>query len=78
MELALLALGVWLYTRITKAVNGKGRWGVMGLIVFLLIIQAGNVLGPPPPSVTAIAWVGQAQWLLVLWAYWVDRHREVR
>ncbi len=31
--------------------------------------------GAPPPSVEAIAWVGQAQWLLVLWAYWVDNHR---
>ncbi len=23
----------------------------------------------------AIAWAGHAQWLLVAWAYWVDRHR---
>ena len=78
VEFALLGLGVWLYTRVTKATNGKGRWGFAGLIAFLVIIQVGNVFGPPPPSVTAIAWVGQAQWLLVLWAYWVDRHRIVR
>jgi len=78
VELSLLALGVFLYTRVTKALNGRGRWGFVGLIAFLLVIQVGNVLGPPPPSVTAIAWVGQAQWLLVIWAYWVDRHREVR
>lgn len=78
VELGLLALGVWIYTRVTKAVNSRGLWGFVGLIVFLLIINVGNVFGPPPPSVTAIAWVGQAQWLLVLWAYWVDRHREVR
>ena len=78
VEFTLLGLGVWLYTRVTKATNGRGRWGFVGLIVFLVIIQVGNVMGPPPPSVTAIAWVGQAQWLLVLWAYWVDRHRVVR
>jgi hypothetical protein len=78
VEFALLGLVVWLYTRVTKATNGKGRWGFAGLIAFLVIIQVGNVFGPPPPSVTAIAWVGQAQWLLVLWAYWVDRHRIVR
>jgi hypothetical protein len=35
-------------------------------------------LGPPPPSVPAIAWVGQAQWLLVLWAFWTDNHRRPR
>ena len=25
--------------------------------------------------VCAVAWAGYAQWLLVAWAYWVDRHR---
>ena len=30
------------------------------------------------PSVEAIAWAGHAQWLLVLWAAWVDRHREAQ
>ncbi|MDH5264384.1 MAG: hypothetical protein OEX21_06525 [Betaproteobacteria bacterium] len=56
----------------------RGRRGAIvlaGLVAFLIAIHAGNLLGPPPPSVAAIAWVGQAQWLLVLWAYWVDGHR---
>jgi hypothetical protein len=25
--------------------------------------------------VPALAWVGQLQWLLVLWGGWVDQHR---
>ena len=29
-------------------------------------------------QVDAVAWTGQAQWLLVLWGYWVDRHRTPR
>lgn len=24
----------------------------------------------------ALAWVAQAQWLLVLCGYWIDRHRQ--
>ncbi len=32
-------------------------------------------LCPPPPSVADLAWVGQAQWLLILWGYWIDSHR---
>ena len=75
IELPLFALGVWLYVRSTTAVNARGKWGLWGLIIFLLIIHAGNLMGDPPPTPEAIAWVGQAQWLLVLWAYWVDKHR---
>ena len=29
--------GVWLYQRATEAVNGKGRWGFLGLVAFLRI-----------------------------------------
>ncbi|MBL0141582.1 MAG: metal-dependent hydrolase [Betaproteobacteria bacterium] len=75
IEVPLFLAGAWLYARRTAAVDAVGRWAFMGLVVFLLGIQAGNVVGPPPPSVQAIAWVGQAQWLLVLWGYWVDNHR---
>ena len=78
VETPLFFLGCWLYARATRPLDRAGRWGLWGLVAFLLLIQAGNLFGDPPPSVTAIAWVGQAQWLLVLWAYWVDRHREVR
>jgi hypothetical protein len=38
----------------------------------------GNIFGQPPPSVVAFAWVGEAQWLLVIWAYWIDHNREAR
>ncbi|KAB2946764.1 MAG: hypothetical protein OIN90_05410 [Candidatus Methanoperedens sp.] len=31
----------------------------------------------PPPNVTSLAWIGQAQWILVLWGYWIDRHRRL-
>jgi hypothetical protein len=50
--------------------------GALVLVGFLAFIQLANSFGPPPPSVSALAWVGQAQWLLVAWGYWVDRHRQ--
>lgn len=78
IEIPLFALGVWLYARTTKPADRAGRWGFAGLVAFLLAIHAGNLLGPPPPSVEAIAWVGQAQWLLVLWAFWIDNHRRLQ
>lgn len=75
IEVPLFALGVWLYSRATSPADTTGRWGYIALVVFLLVIYAGNLLGPPPPSAEAIAWIGQLQWLLVLWGYWIDKHR---
>ncbi|MCL4690000.1 MAG: hypothetical protein KJ007_15665 [Burkholderiales bacterium] len=75
IELAVFGGGAWLYAARTRAADATGRWAFAGLVLFLLAIHAGNLLGPPPPSATAIAWVGQAQWLLVLWAFWADNHR---
>jgi len=77
IELPLFALGVWLYLRATSARDAAGRWGLWALVAFLLLVYVGNLFGPPPPDTTAIAWVGQLQWLLVLWGYWVDKHRQV-
>jgi membrane-bound metal-dependent hydrolase YbcI (DUF457 family) len=74
-EFGLLAAGAALYVRCTRALDRTGNWALWSLLAFLCLIQVGNVFGPPPPSVAAIAWVGQAQWLLVVWGYWVDRHR---
>jgi membrane-bound metal-dependent hydrolase YbcI (DUF457 family) len=75
VEMPLFLLGAWLYARSTAAIDRRGNRGWWALALLLLLIHAGNLLGDPPPSATAIAWVGQGQWLLVLFAYWVDRHR---
>ena len=75
VEFSLFALGVWLYFRSTQAIDAVGRWAVWALLAFLVIIYSANLLGPPPPDVTALAWVGEGQWLLIVWGYWLDRHR---
>lgn len=75
LETLMFAGGLWLYATSTRAIDRTGHWALWGLVAFLLAIHLGNYLGPPPPSVGDIAIVGHAQWLLVLWGYWVDRHR---
>lgn len=75
VELPIFALGLWLYLRTTAASDALGRWGLLGLVVFLVAVYLANLFGEPPPNVTALAWVAQAQWLLVAWGYWVDKHR---
>jgi hypothetical protein len=78
VEIPIFAAGLWLYARSTRAKDKTGNYGLIGLAAFLVLVHLGNLAGPPPPDVTAIAWIGQAQWLLVAWAYWVDAHRDAR
>jgi hypothetical protein len=75
IEVSLFAFGVWLYARCTTPTDIFGKWGLWTLVALLSAIYAGNLFGPPPPSVVAIAWAGQLQWLMVIWGYWLDRHR---
>lgn len=77
VELPILVVGVWSYVRATVASDAVGRWALWGLVGFLAVVYFANLFGAPPPNVTTLAWVGQAQWLLVAWGYWVDRHRRL-
>ena len=78
VELAMLLIGIVMYVRTTKPIDRTGMLALTGLIVFLLVINVANIFGPPPPSVSAVAWSVQAVWLLVAWGYWIDRHRQLR
>jgi formate-dependent nitrite reductase membrane component NrfD len=59
-----------------KAKNKVGVYSLIGLIIFLILIYAANLFGPSPDSVDAIGIFGNAQWLIILWGYWIDRNRE--
>ncbi len=78
VEVAMLAVGVFLYTRVTVPRDRTGMVSLWLLVGFLLAINVANLLGPPPPSDMAVAWAAQAVWLLVAWGYWIDRHRRPR
>ena len=77
VEGGLFLAGVWLYTSGTRPRDGVGRYALWAFVAFLVLIYVGNLFGPPPPSVQAIAWVGLASYLIPFWAGWFDRHRVV-
>jgi membrane-bound metal-dependent hydrolase YbcI (DUF457 family) len=75
VEAALLALGVWIYLRATRAADRTGRYAFAAFVATLAILYVASAFGPPPPSVRVLAYSGLAGWLFVAWAYWIDRHR---
>jgi hypothetical protein len=78
VELSLLGLGLGLYLWATRARDAVGAWGLAGFLLLVLGLYAGAVFGPPPPSVSAIAWTDMGQWLFIALATWIDRHRASR
>ena len=78
VEVALFALCLGLYLRRTAARDRIGTIALWSLVIFLGLIYLANFFSPPPPDWQTVAWTAIAQWLFVLWAWWIDRHREVR
>lgn len=76
VEGAMFAAGAWIYARFAPARDRIGVWALWSLIALLSLLYVGNVFGPPPPSVEAIAGAGLAGFVLfTAWAWWIDRHR---
>lgn len=75
IELALLAIGLALYLRGTRARDGIGRWALWTMVALLVAIFLTGLRGAPPDAHTiAISTLGL--WLFVPWGWWIDRHRE--
>lgn len=75
VEGLMFALGLYLYKINTEPVDKIGTHAFVAFAITLVAIYTASLMGPPPPDETTIAYVGQGQWLLVLWGYWLDRHR---
>jgi hypothetical protein len=75
VEVPIFAWGVWIYARATRARDASGRWAFLAFVAFLLLAYLADI-GSPPPGVNALVAVGIAgTGVLVLWAWWFDRHR---
>ncbi|HEY9167719.1 MAG TPA: hypothetical protein VIS48_16315 [Candidatus Kryptonia bacterium] len=71
----IFVAGAWIYIASTKSKNLRGKLALWGLLLFLGLAYASDLMSPPPPSTEALAIVGIFMWLLVAWAYWIDRNR---
>lgn len=77
VEGLIFVAGAYVYIYFTKAMNKKGLVGLWAILIFLAVIYVMNIIGPPPESSQQIAIVGLSQWILVIWAYWIDSNRSM-
>lgn len=75
VEGAIFATGIMIYLRSTTALDRTGRYAFWSFVVFLVLAWLGSAAGSPPPNVTALAIGALSAWLLIVWTYWIDRHR---
>jgi hypothetical protein len=74
VEAAVLALGIALYQRETRVIDGRGRWPFVALVALVTAIWLSSPFSPPPPSVMAIAAVGLLFPLIMTpWTIWIER-----
>jgi membrane-bound metal-dependent hydrolase YbcI (DUF457 family) len=76
IELLIFAVGIFFYVKSKTSMSRKRKIWFWSLILFFLVIYAGNIFGPKPPAdapSAMIAGPALAMWLIVLWGYLVDK-----
>jgi hypothetical protein len=76
LEVAIFVAGVGLYLKVTRARDAIGRYAFWALIAFLFLGWIASLVAGAPPDTRSMAWGALIMWVLVPWAWWVDRHRE--
>src|ERR1700722_12252960 len=76
VEILMFAVGAWMYVSATRAKDRIGRYAFVAYIVLLMVFYIGDRFSTPPSSVGEIAWPAiAASIILIVWAWWFDRHR---
>ena len=78
VEVCMYVAGACLYLSVTRARDRTGAYALWAFLAFALVSYVANILGPPPPGTRAIAFVTLTLWLVPVWAWWIDRHRQVK
>lgn len=79
IETVIFSVGIYVYTTFTKAKNKIGSWGFWSLVVLLFVFTLSNTFGPPPPDSIPVLFASCIilMALLVSFAYWIDKNRQV-
>ena len=69
-EVALFGIGIYYYLKNSGTIRKTSFWILSG---FLLLVYFLNLLGPPPPDTMAVAWSANLMWIIIIWAWWIEK-----
>jgi hypothetical protein len=78
VEILLFVIGSAIYLKTTRTKDRIGSIGLWCFLIFLLVMYFAASFSPNVPPQNQLAWGALSMWIFVPWAYWIDRHREVR
>ena len=66
--------GIAIYLRGCRPTGPVGAVAFWSFVLVTTLMWVSGPWSPPPPSVTALEWLGLTGWVVVPWAVWADRH----
>lgn len=77
IEVLMYLAGAGLYLRSTRAKDWIGKWICWAFLLTLIAFYVANIYAKSQPSIRTMAFAALGfGWLLVVWAWWFDDHRE--
>ncbi len=76
LEGALWVAAIVLFLRARKLRGVHGRIAFWSFILLNTLLWVTGPSAPPPPDSTALAWFALIGWIIVPWAWWIERTSE--
>lgn len=70
VEVGLFVAGIYFYLKRSGPIRKISFWI---LVSFLLVIYFLNIFGPPAPNPMAVAWSAMLMWIVIIWAWWIEK-----
>jgi hypothetical protein len=72
----LAALAIFL--RVRRPLGAQGQLALWSFVLVSTLLWAFSPFSPPPPSEQAVAYFSIFGWIIVPWAWWIERTSEAR
>jgi membrane-bound metal-dependent hydrolase YbcI (DUF457 family) len=73
VEALMWLTAIALFLRVRRPLGVRGQLALWSFVIVSTSLWAISPFTPPPPSERAVAWFGLFGWIVVPWAWWIER-----